>query len=96
MTDEEYALAMMDEQKKALTEYQNTILALVNFGRCYLCKDKAGLGRVARRYQIECKGDEKKRALEVMEWSKGYTWDLDYGDLVWYPNALNLSPSKNL
>ena len=94
MTDEEYALAMMDEQKKALTEYQNTILALVNFGRCYLCKDKAGLGRVARRYQIECKGDEKKRALEVMEWSKGYTWDLDYGDLVWYPNALNLSPSK--
>ena len=77
---------------KEYFRYVDNIKKYVDYGRYYLCKTEKDLDFIEDRYDIETIRDEKRIALEVMEWGKTEIEDIDYTDMVWFPHVLNLSP----
>lgn len=77
---------------KEYFRYVDNIKKYVDYGRYYLCKTEKDLDFIEDRYDIETIKDEKRIALEVMEWGKTEIEDIDYTDMVWFPHVLNLSP----
>lgn len=82
------------EDKAELAEYIERTLLLINFGRLALCQTRNELLRVAVKHDIDFKFDEIDVALAVMEWGKGCVVELDYTDMVWLPNELDLNPKQ--
>jgi superfamily I DNA/RNA helicase len=72
--------------------YLDNIKKYVDYGRYYLCNTERDLDFIENRYDIDTMRDEKRIALEVMEWGKNVLDDIDYTDMVWFPHVLNLSP----
>ena len=72
--------------------YIDNIKKYVDYGRYYLCETEKDLDFIEYRYDIETMRDEKKIALEVMEWGKRELENIDYTDMLWFPHVLNLSP----
>ena len=77
---------------KEYFRYVDNIKKYVDYGRYYLCNTEKDLDFIEDRYDIETIRDEKRIALEVMEWGKTELEDIDYTDMVWFPHVLNLSP----
>lgn len=78
---------------KLYFQYIDNIIKFVDYGRYYLCNTENDLDFIENRYGIEALADEKKIAIEVMEWGKTSIEDLDFTDMVWFPHVLNLSPT---
>ena len=78
---------------KEYFRYVDNIKKYVDYGRYYLCKTEKDLDFIEDRYDIETIRDEKRIALEVMEWCKTELEDIDYTDMVWFPHVLGLSPA---
>lgn len=75
------------------TLYRRNVNKLVDYGRLYLVDNVKDMYEVADRYRIEMVGDEAEVALKVMEWGKGVLDEIDYTDMIWLPNALNIGSS---
>ena len=73
-------------------KYISNIRKYVDFGRMYLCETTKDLDFIEERYDIDTIADEKEVAINVMEWGKNALESVDYCDMVWLPNVLNLSP----
>ena len=56
----------------------------------YLCSTPKDLDFIENRYDIDTIGDEKDIAISVMEIGKETLESIDYYDMVWLPNVLNL------
>lgn len=72
--------------------YVSNIKKYVDFGRCYLSQTVNDLSFIEERYGIETIADEKEVAINVLQWGKNALESIDYGDMVWLPNELNLKP----
>lgn len=75
---------------KLFNQYISNISNLVNYGRCYLSQTVEDLEKVCERYGIDCIADEKEVTIKVLEWGKTNLNEIDFGDMVWLPNALYL------
>lgn len=87
-----FSLSYPNLPSKDRKKYLNNVKQYVDFGRYYLCTCEKDLDFVEERYDIDTLGDEKSFALMVMEWGKGHLTTIDYTDMIWLPNALNVSP----
>lgn len=72
--------------------FSDNVKKYVNFGRFYLCTCEKDLELLDDRYSIDNIADEKKVAMEIMEWGKDNMDVVDFTDMIWLPNILNLNP----
>lgn len=70
--------------------YKKNVNKLVDFGRLYLVDNVVDMLDIADKYRVQVIGDEAEVALKVMEWGKGVLDKIDFTDMIWMPNVLNL------
>ena len=77
--------------KSQLILYKNNIKALTNFGRFNLATCIKDMEQICQIHNIECIGDEKEFALAIMDIGKTILDDIDFTDMIWLPNVLNIN-----
>ena len=80
---------------KAHRKIKDSIVKLCSYGRMYLCKSPQELFDLSKRYDIDVIGDEVEAAYSLMEWGKTNLDTVDFTDLIWLPNVLEMDYSKS-
>lgn len=79
-------------RNKGYMKYINNVSKLIDFARYNLAEDEEEILALADRHEISIMYDEPKVVLEIMEWGKNNLESIDYTDMVWLPNVLNMQP----
>lgn len=74
--------------------YINNIIKLCEYSRYYLAFTVREIKKVAKIYGIVPLRDEFAVCKEVLKWGKENTDVIDYTDMIWLPNVLNLTTKK--
>lgn len=74
--------------------YINNIVKLIEYARYYLAMSIKDIERVAELYDIVPLSDEFEVCRKVLLWGKENIETIDYTDLLWLPNVLNLTTKK--
>ena len=85
-----------DTLGKYKTLYINNIIKLVEYSRYYLAMTNKQIEQVAELYDIIPIKDEFEVCRKVLLWGKEHLDTIDYTDLLWLPNVLNLTTKKYL
>lgn len=72
--------------------YMDNVKKYVDFARYFLCQTQKDLDEIEKAYEIETVADEKEVAMKLLEWGKTNLKTMDYTDMIWLPNVLNLKP----
>lgn len=72
--------------------YMDNVKKYVDFARYFLCQTPKDLDEIEKAYEIETVADEKEVAMKLLEWGKSNLKTMDYTDMIWLPNVLNLKP----
>ena len=72
--------------------YMDNVKKYVDFARYFLCQTPKDLDEIEKAYEIETVADEKEVAMKLLEWGKTNLKTMDYTDMIWLPNVLNLKP----
>lgn len=72
--------------------YMDNVKKYVDFARYFLCQTSKDLDEIEKVYEIETVADEKEVAMKLLEWGKTNLKTMDYTDMIWLPNVLNLKP----
>lgn len=72
-------------------KYMDNLKKYVDFARFFLCNTSKDLDEIEQMYEIETVADEKEVAMKLLEWGKTHLDTIDYVDMIWLPNVLNLS-----
>lgn len=72
--------------------YMDNVKKYVDFARYFLCQTPKDLDEIEKAYEIETVADEKEAAMKLLEWGKTNLKTMDYTDMIWLPNVLNLKP----
>lgn len=72
--------------------YMDNVKKYVDFARYFLCQTPKDLDGIEKAYEIETVADEKEVAMKLLEWGKTNLKTMDYTDMIWLPNVLNLKP----
>ena len=72
--------------------YMDNVKKYVDFARYFLCQTPKDLDEIEKVYEIETVADEKEVAMRLLEWGKTNLKTMDYTDMIWLPNVLNLKP----
>lgn len=70
--------------------YSKNVDDLVKKGRQYMAETVEDLEKLAMMYSVPLVSDECVAALHVMEWGKSNISQIDFDDMIWLPNKLNL------
>lgn len=70
--------------------YFDTIIQLLEFSRLSLAQVPREIQRVAKEYNITIHYDEDVVVKKLMDWGKTITNVIDYTDMVWLPNELDI------
>lgn len=81
---------------KYKTLYVNNIIKLSEYSRYYLAMTSKQIEQVAELYDIVPVQDEIEVCKKVLLWGKENIDTIDYTDLLWLPNVLNLTTKKYL
>lgn len=79
-------------EKNQIDEYAESILILIDFSRLFLCQNINDIEKIVDRYDIPIVANETEVVERCMEWGKTHTETIDYVDMLWLPNSLNLKP----
>lgn len=85
-----------DTLGKYKTLYINNIIKLAEYSRYYLAMTNKQIEQVAELYDIIPIKDEFEVCRKVLLWGKEHLDTIDYTDLLWLPNVLNLTTKKYL
>lgn len=83
------ALSMFS--KEEYSQYLDKIFYLVNMARLNLVSNLNEMTELAKKYNISLDYDEAEAALSVMDWGMENLDEVDYTDMVWLPNVLDLN-----
>ena len=72
--------------------YMDNVKKYVDIARYFLCQTPKDLDEIEKVYEIETVADEKEVAMKLLEWGKTNLKTMDYTDMIWLPNVLNLKP----
>lgn len=75
--------------------YIDNIKKLVDYSRYYLAFSLNEISKVSQLYGITPINDEFEIVRNVLLWGKSNTQQIDYTDLIWLPNVLNLTTKKS-
>lgn len=76
--------------KQDIDEYIENTLALLDFSRLNLSQSKKEILKIADKYNIQLTHDECDTVLKLMDWGKSNVTEIDYVDMVWLPNELDM------
>lgn len=79
-------------KKRDRKTYMDNVKKYVDFARYFLCQTPKDLDEIEKAYEIETVADEKEVAMKLLEWGKTNLKTMDYTDMIWLPNVLNLKP----
>lgn len=71
--------------------YINSLIKLIEYSRYFVVNKDKRIQRVAEKYGVTLYPDEIKACKKVLQWGKENLETLDYTDMVWLPNVLNLT-----
>ena len=78
---------------KNWSAYQKNVMHILDLARLNLAKNLLEIRVLSERYGIPIIRDEYIVAEKLMEWGANNTDTMDYTDMVWYPNILDLDLS---
>ena len=76
--------------------YINNIKKLIDYSRYYLAFTIKEISRVSDLYGVVPVRDEYEVVRQVLLWGKENISSIDYTDMIWLPNVLNLTTKSNL
>ncbi len=79
---------------KNKTRYINNVIKLVDYSRYYMAMSVKEISSVAEIYDITPVSDEYEICRKILLWGKDNTDSIDYTDLLWLPNILNLTTKR--
>lgn len=68
----------------------NNVMRLFDLSRCNLCSTNEEIDAVGKLSRIDFDGADVEAVSEMMKWGKANTYEVDYTDMVWLPNALGM------
>lgn len=74
--------------------WKRNIRQLVDLGRVNLISDISQLRDIAEKYDLEIVDNEIERAIEVIEWGKNNIKEIDFTDMIYFPNVLSVPMRK--
>lgn len=80
-----------------LKRYTKNVIKLCNYGRYYLVKGVRELEELSIKYGLSICGNEVEIGFELINWGKHSLEKdnvIDFGDMLYLPNVLNLKPFK--
>lgn len=80
--------------KRGYNRFINNIIKLVDYSRYYLCFTEKEIKKVADLYDVSLLDNEIDICRKVLQWGKRNISKIDYTDLLWLPNVLNLTTKK--
>lgn len=80
------------EKKSEIEEYIERISSLIGFARYNLVSVANDINEIADNYGIPVSYDECFVTEKCLQWGKVNTETIDYTDMIWLPNELDLSP----
>lgn len=72
----------------------NNIMNLIDYARYYLAFREDEIIRIAELYDITLLANEAEIVRKALLWGKEHTETIDYTDMLWLPNVLNLATKK--
>lgn len=78
---------------KNWSAYQKNVMRILDLARLNLAKNLLEIRDLSERYGIPIISDEYIVAEKLMEWGAKNTDTMDYTDMIWYPNILDLDLS---
>ena len=81
---------------KRKTIYLNNIKKLIDYCRYYLAFSLKEIARVGELYGVTPIRDEYEVVRQILLWGKSNIETIDYTDMIWLPNVLNLTTKTNL
>ena len=76
--------------------YVNNIKKLIDYCRYYLAFTIKEITRVGELYGVVPIRDEYEVVRQILLWGKENISNIDYTDMIWLPNVLNLTTKSNL
>lgn len=76
--------------------YINNIISLSEYCRYYLAFSIKEIKKVAEQYGVTPYRDEIQVVKDVLKWGKSDYSTIDYTDMIWLPNVLNLNTKRYL
>ena len=81
---------------KARKIYLNNIISLIDFSRHALAFKEKEILKVAEKYGYGLVFDEPSVVRKALKWGKENLSTIDFTDMIWLPNALNMLTKKDL
>lgn len=101
LNEYKYSLQLYREIDNYCEKYQNVnkknvhnINKLISLMRSNLVYDEEGGIDVIKKYGIVCNRSELRVAIDMIEWGMNNTDVIDYTDMIFLPNILNMQPWK--
>lgn len=101
LNEYKYNLQLYREIDNYCEKYQNVnkknvhnINKLISLMRSNLACDEEGGIDVIKKYGIVCNRSELRVAIDMIEWGMNNTDAIDYTDMIFLPNILNMQPWK--
>lgn len=79
-------------KKNDRKRYVDNVKKYVDFARFFLCQTASDLDEIEKAYEIDTVADEKEVAMKLLYWGKTHLETMDYTDMIWLPNVLNMKP----
>lgn len=74
--------------------YINNIITLTDYCRYYLAFSIKEITKIAEKYGVTTYRDEIEVVREVLKWGKDNIDTIDYTDMIWLPNVMNLNTKR--
>lgn len=74
--------------------WKRNIRQLVDLGRVNLISEVSQLRNIAEKYDLDIVDNEIERALEIIEWGKKNIKEIDFTDMIYFPNILDIRMRK--
>jgi superfamily I DNA/RNA helicase len=71
-------------------DYTSSLFKLLDFGRFNLCQTENDLLKLSEKYHIDLFDDILSTVVKIMEWGENNLDTVDFTDMIWLPNRLNL------
>lgn len=75
---------------KLYKKFFNNVVELLKFSRLNLCQSLTEIENIANEYGLMLIENEHEMVLKLMEYGKNNLSIIDYTDMVWLPNELNM------
>lgn len=78
--------------KVKIATYINNICNLIDYSRYNLCQSPNEILNISKKYDISVLDDECNVVSNILKWGYENTSVIDYTDMIWLPNELNIYP----